>query len=260
MPLKTDYASGDTLPAADLNTANTQINANEAEIATLPLAVPLPSAMLSTFGGSDDAGYICMCSDTPFYIIKTDGSEMQERDISADWAAGSIMGGCCILGGYMYLIVWNEIAEQRIYRYDMTNLAAGGTQMTIAGTALHTGEPKYIITDGTDLFIHDDNLNKHVYKRAVVLGTTLTLDAAVTCAAGNVSFSYGAFTDGIKYYGAANTGFIKRHDMAGTLEATKPLVNSATCKTVLLGTQHKTLATISGMGLINPRDLAFLAL
>lgn len=74
-----------------------------------------------------------------------------------DWADATAANGFVKIGNYFYVLLYDSSpAELRVYRYDITSLSSGGTQMTesIFGATSVSGVK--MTSDGTDLFFSNN--------------------------------------------------------------------------------------------------------
>ena len=155
-------------------------------VAAPPQNIAIPSAQyylnfstdtLSTLAGTSTTIYLHQPNTFP-----------QEYNMTADWADVNISYSSVLLGDYLYVLMLNSTPDPdqwRIYRYDRTNLAAGGTLITFSGQAIADANVTlYMATDGTDIYINYDggnSANDYEVSKYTISGTVFTYDSTITC-------------------------------------------------------------------------------
>lgn len=165
---------------------------------------------------------------TTSLYIDIPGSQIQLRDITADWAAADEISGVALLGSYVYaLYIDTGTSTQRVYRYDKTNLAAGGTLMTMSGQTFGTtGANVQMVVDPTGVFYFSskagNSASQHIISKYTLSGTTLTYSADTTCGATSANFDHFVWVDGsVNYFGHNDTDdLIRKYNVSGTLQST----------------------------------------
>ena len=109
----------------------------------------------------------------------------------------SLNCGIVVIGSYVYVSINNKVD-----RFTSTNLAAGGTELTISGTA-PSGSNTTAFTNGTDLIVNDNSTT--TWYRYTISGTTITNAATLTGPSGRL----GAWSDGSNAYFWNSTAFTK---------------------------------------------------
>lgn len=179
-----------------------------------------------------DRPAICMFEGTTFYFADLDNHTLQSRLITSDWATANTITSAALVGSYLY-VQFREGAGtpdgQRVYRYDASNIAAGGTQMTFAGaTTMVSADVSIAMSyDGTYFYFNynaGNSANDYVIAKYSLSGTTLTYVSSTTC--GSTGNSMNAFhvraSDG--HYLAQSSGRLyRRFNSSGTIQSTAPL-------------------------------------
>lgn len=167
---------------------------------------------------------------TTFYVQDLEAGTHQSRLITSDWAAATGVMSVVVLGAYLYALLIDSNGAgadvYRVYRYDRTNLAGGGTLMTFSGAFVLTtpaGSPSIrMTTDGTNFFFTykaGNSTNDYDIAKYTISGTAYTYVS--TTAFGSTAGRFSAFA------GRTNGDFIayasqvfRRYNSSGTLQAT----------------------------------------
>lgn len=176
-------------------------------------------------GYQDQEAYVTADSTTVYAEFQLEF--LQSRNVTADWADADSIYSYVVLQGFLYLLLRDDGAPlYRVYRYDITNLAAGGTLMTIATQALGTQDLLAMTSNGTKFYFNykaGGSANDYVISPYSLSGTTLTYDGAdITCGAvANACDQIAVFANGF-IYGLNITGTrqIKIFNASGTLQDT----------------------------------------
>lgn len=176
---------------------------------------------------SDSAGTVLMGTASTIDLVQSDYI-YQKRTFTSDWASAAESASFVRLGSYVYALLRDASSNYRVYRYDRTNLSAGGTLMTIATQALSTsgGTSLRMASNGTDFFFNfkgGNSANDYVVSRYTLSGTTLTYAADITC--GSTSGTMTAFSvdSSTNIYGMYNVDTtIRKFNSSGTLQYTTP--------------------------------------
>ncbi len=174
--------------------------------------------------------YAQMNSDT---VVRFQGVGLpiQTRTITSDWAAADLATSAVLLGSYLYVNLKEDgTTSFRVYRYDKTNLAAGGTLMTVSGTAFGTNATGY-----TNLMVSDDVSNlyftyqagnsasAHIISKYSISGTVLTFVSNTTCGSDTANFERILKVDSsgnIYGFDPSTSSTIKKYNSSGTLQTT----------------------------------------
>ena len=116
----------------------------------------------------------------------------------------------------------------RIYRYDYTNLSAGGTLMTIAGSKVIATNDNLLqmTTDGTSFYINfeaGNSANGYILAKYSLSGTTLTYVSSITVGT-DASVAAGRFqilSSGNIY--SWGSGTLTKYNSSGSLQYTDAL-------------------------------------
>ncbi len=188
---------------------------------------------------TDDANiYMYQSGSDEFCVYDTSpGGDSQKRTITDDYTGSNGVKGGAKIGSYIYLCLPHTTATVgcRVYRYAYNNLAAGGTQMTVSGTAFSAdyGSGPRMLSDGTYLYIDGTGGTvvdtRHIFYKYSISGTTLTYVSTITCGSDNTYFDNSVMDRKGNFYGVtAATQVIRRYDSTGTLQKTISLAGNTT--------------------------------
>lgn len=175
-------------------------------------------------GYSDQEVYISKQVTT--FDLDIPGTIIQTRDITSDYATATTINSFVVLGGFLYLLLTETgAANPQLWRYSVTNIAAGGTLMTVAGVSFGTPSQFWMSSDGTDLFFTKqagNSADSNIISQYSISGTTITWIADVTCGAVTTAFSIGLAADVVgNIYGLKSqssvSNTVSRFDNTGTL-------------------------------------------
>lgn len=181
---------------------------------------------------SDSAlAYFNYINTTTFFLVDLGTTNCNEnRVVTTDWADADQIQTAVILGLYVYVLLKDTGGPAfRVYRYLKTDLAAGGTLMTISGTALGAQNVDMIMScDGTNFYFNwdgaNDGTNTHEIAKYSLSGTTLTYVSTTTCGATAANFIrfHVRASDG-SFIGVSNADAkMRRYNTSGTLQWTAP--------------------------------------
>lgn len=151
-------------------------------------------------------GVVNLYSDQEVYIsydagqvkinLEIPGEFTQEYIFTADWGSVTDANGIVIKNSFLYaLLVDSVTGDSRVYRYSVTDMASGGTLMTIGGTAFGTDSDVFLMTsDGTDFYFTGEANNSSSLNRIskyTLSGTTLTSSSVILCGADPANFGEG---------------------------------------------------------------------
>ena len=182
----------------------------------------------STLGFSSDVSFAYFIDDgaTQFFFEDVDTTP-QSRDITSDWAAADRVAGAVLQGAYLYVFMRdNGTTSYRCYRYDKTNISAGGTLMTFSGQTTGTAAVfSRMTSDGTNFYFNGQAGNStsiHIISKYTVSGTTFTFVSDTTCASTSINLTNFLVDASGNYYGLAvgSDNKIRRYNSSGTLQAT----------------------------------------
>lgn len=146
----------------------------------------------------------------------------QSRDVTLEWAAATEVFGYVVLDSFIYVLL-SSGADLRVYRYSSTDLAAGGTIMTIATQALVWGASVVMTSNGTDFFFNYDagsSANSYDIAKYTLSGTTLTYSATVAAGSTALQFAGKLAVDSSGNYYGTNGGILYQYDTSGTISFT----------------------------------------
>ncbi len=176
----------------------------------------------SEFSWNCDVASIVNTSSTTIYL-QYGTVPLQGRQTTTDWASSASITSAVILGSYMYVMLRDSSNNYRLYRYDKSNLAGGGTLMTIATQAFSTtgGADVRITTDGTDFYFNykgGNSANSYVISKYTLSGTTITYSSDITC--GSTAGSFIGIQADISgnLYGYGSDLKVRKHNSSGTLQ------------------------------------------
>jgi len=193
---------------------------------------------------TDNVTYIC--KSTTILKVAGEAYRPQTRDVTADWASAQNVYCAVIIGNYLYVLMYDASTNQRVYRYDPTNLSAGGTLMTFSGGSLGTTNGTLMSSDGTNFYFSSDggnSANTYVLAKYTVSGTTFTYVSSITC--GSTAFNrYWVKASG-DIYAATTDGFLHKYNSSGTQQWV---------------TDDRFFYTISGGSALNIADTLYFAM
>jgi hypothetical protein len=129
-------------------------------------------------------------------ILRFEGVELpvQTRTITADWAQADRCLSACLIGAYLYAVLLDDgTATARVYRYDKTNLAAGGTVMTTSGQAIGTTKGDWLMVADSNGAVYmtgkaGGSASNHIISKYTISGTVLTWVSNTTCGSTSTNF------------------------------------------------------------------------
>lgn len=193
---------------------------------------------------TDNVSYIC--KSTTILKVAGESYRPQTHDVTIDWASAQTIFCAVIIGSYLYVLMYDASTNQRVYRYDPTNLAAGGTLMTFSGGSLGTTNGALMTSDGTNFYFSADggnSANTYVLAKYTLSGTTFTYVSSITC--GSTAFNrYWVKASG-DIYAATTDGFLHKYNSSGTQQWV---------------TDDRFFVTLSGGAALNIADTLYFAM
>jgi len=163
---------------------------------------------------TDNVTYIC--KSTTILKVAGEAYRPQTHDVTTDWASAQTIFCAVIIGSYLYVLMYDASTNQRVYRYDPTNLAAGGTQMTFSGGSLGTTNGSLMTSDGTNFYFSADggnSANTYIIAKYTLSGTTFTYVSSITC--GSTQFNrYWVKSNG-DIYAATTDAYLHKYNSSG---------------------------------------------
>lgn len=196
-----------------------------------------PISFSSTWTGSGhQQGYV----DQEAILYSNNGSQIsfqspingiQYRNTTSDWASSAGVQGYVLMGDYLYLLLakGGSPLEQRLYRYDASDLSLGGTLMTISGQAFGIAGSFQMTSDGVYFYFSSDagtTANDYEIAKYSLSGTTLTYVSTTTCGSTPIQFASFAVDSSGQYIGY-DTQVLYVFDNTGTLTDTIPLTGGS---------------------------------
>ena len=187
-------------------------------------------------GSGHQQGYV----DKEAILYSNNGSQIsfqspingiQYRNTTSDWASSAGVQGYVLMGDYLYLLLakGGSPLEQRLYRYDASDLSLGGTLMTISGQAFGIAGSFQMTSDGVYFYFSSDagtTANDYEIAKYSLSGTTLTYVSTTTC--GSTPTQFASFTvDSSGQYIGYDTQVLYVFDNTGTLTDTIPLTGGS---------------------------------
>ena len=164
---------------------------------------------------------------------ETTGKIMNTVPITGTWAdADDIsVSAICFLNGYMYITLQDfgtAPDTRRVYRYDLANITANGTQMSFAGATVlvATDSAVEMACDGTNFYFSfnaGNSANQFSIAKYTLSGTTLTYNSTITLS-DSATFDQGFAVDTVGNIFTINSSAIKRYNNAGAIEYTTVVV------------------------------------
>jgi len=184
--------------------------------------------------GTDDIkvipSYYCSVGTTVNVAVlnNNSGGDFEVRSVLTDWSDAYDIFGAVKIGTYLYVFMHQTAASYRVYRYDYTDLASGGTLMTASGIFGSTSLVSSMNTDGTYLYFNyqgGNSANDYDIRKVSISGTTLTTEADYAC--GSTTHTVDNFTldNSGNLYGLSNAGGgqdykWRKFNSSGTLQST----------------------------------------
>lgn len=150
----------------------------------------------------------------------------QTRTITSDWADADSVTSAIVLGDYLYLMMLDGTTAYRVYRYDKTNLSAGGTLMTFSGQSLaYNSAEQRMTSNGTNFYFNHkagNSANSYVVSKYTLSGTTLTYVSDITCGSTASDVQRFVSVDSSENIYGLNTSnrVVKKFNSSGTLQVT----------------------------------------
>lgn len=224
-----DVTAGNQITAAEQNTMIEVVNRNAKIVKNGGVAHQDILDINNRPFYTDDADKTSDLGTISILRIFRSGDDYETRTVTSDWASASHIEGVVILGAYVYILLRNGGGtERRVYRYDVTDLSSGGTQMTAAFFDSTSTTGARMTSDGTDLFIsHDagrDASNDYEIARITISGTTLSVAETIVCGSTAGYFdSFAVTSDSIYAWDSAAGNILRKYNRSGTLQATSSL-------------------------------------
>lgn len=160
----------------------------------------------------------------PRVTLEIPGQDPQARTLTSDWGSANRITGGFILSGFMYLLIGDNgnPEEFRVYRYDITNIAAGGSLVTFAGQSLTNSTGRIAMsTDGTYAYLTfnaGNSSNDYSISKLLISGTTFTFDSTITCGStANLFDQLAVYSDGMIIACDITNKTFYRYSQSGTL-------------------------------------------
>ena len=178
---------------------------------------------------SDESNGLCTVtsSGTTLIFHSTDiAGGYQTRSITTDWADADSVTSAVVVGDYLYAMMLDGTTAYRVYRYDKTNLSAGGTLMTFSGQSLaYNSAEQRMTSNGTNFYFNHkagNSGNSYVVSEYTLSGTTFTYVADITCGSTASDVTRFIMVDSSKnIYGMnISSRVIKMFNSSGTLQTT----------------------------------------
>ncbi len=180
-------------------------------------------------------------------FVELVGVNIQYRLLTNDWASAGYPRSVVVLDDYLYLLIVSQVLsplEWRVYRYDVNNLALGGTQMNFIGLPLVATDNLLQMTSssaGVFYFTYNagNSNNDFAVAKYDLAGTMLSHTSTVTFGSEPNSFDRIMVDGDDNVYGIktpATDDFVRKFNSSGALiYVTSPylLVGSGTPPKVL---------------------------
>lgn len=169
---------------------------------------------------------ICASGTTLTFHSTTITGGYQTRTITSDWADADSVTSAIVLGDYLYLMMLDGTTAYRVYRYDKTNLSAGGTLMTFSGQSLaYNSAEQRMTSNGTNFYFNHkagNSANSYVVSKYTLSGTTLTYVSDITCGSTASDVQRFVSVDSSENIYGLNTSnrVVKKFNSSGTLQVT----------------------------------------
>lgn len=218
-------------------TAGTATGGTGASLAVTPETLknnPPELIFSSRLGGTIAYSVYCDSLFEPVYVaangtfrVHFPNAESQYYDATADYAGCDSAGlyGSVLLGDYIYLLLKDTVTTPdtfKVFRYAKNDMAAGGTEMTIAGQAFVQRDSVRMTSNGTDFFFSYDagtSANMYDIAKYSLSGTTLTYVSTVTCGS-TAADNFAVKANGDIYILDYLPNQVWRYNSSGTLQWT----------------------------------------
>lgn len=171
--------------------------------------------------------------EQPEVFVELTDANIQYRLITNDWADARYPRSVVVLDGYLYmLIVSQNLSPQqwRVYRYNVSNIAAGGVEMNFVGLPLVNADYLLQMTSssaGVFYFTHEagNSANDFTVAKYSLAGTTFNYVESVTFGSDLDSFNRIMVDNDGDVYGMSTPSgndFVRKFDPAGNLIYTTP--------------------------------------
>lgn len=171
-------------------------------------------------------GFMVMARNGAIFRMNCPTYGVQTRTIASDWASAVDTRSAIHIGSYIYLLLLDDAVAYRVYRYDASNIAAGGTLMTFSGQSLtYNNDEQKMFTDGTNFYFTckaGASANDYVISKYTLSGTTFTYVSDITCGAVANTMEYPVKADasGNLYGWSTTDNLIRKYNSSGTLQST----------------------------------------
>jgi hypothetical protein len=187
------------LPVANINatgtpSSSTYLRGDGAWTGLVPETISLYTYQTTNYHDgytSDTPGaYFFSDSSGTTWGFAGSGIILQRRSTTADWAVADNAPQAVLYGAYLYVQFYDTgTTSMRVYRFDKTNIAAGGTLMTTSGQAFGTNATGYassrMVCDSSGNFYFTyqagNSANSYVVSKYTVSGTVFTFVSNITC-------------------------------------------------------------------------------
>lgn len=168
-------------------------------------------------------------SGTTFCLVLLDSETKQQRDVTSDWAAADGIFCAVVKGSYLYVLLTDNATTpntQRVYRYLLSNIGAGGTLMTFSGSfVLATSDANQMMTtDGTYFYFNfkaGNSSNDYDIAKYSLSGTAFTYVSTTSLgASANVCRLFHVRASDGHYLTKSTTEVYRRYNSSGTLQVT----------------------------------------
>lgn len=163
---------------------------------------------------------------TPRITLVLDSTRIQSRNTGIDWpVSASGTSSAVVLNGSLYILIRSNPSptENRVYRYDLYNLNAGGTQVSVSGgLLLGTAGNVLMSCDGTDFYFTRNAGNNAqgsnvIAKYSLSGPNTLVYQGSTTYGFVNNAFARFCVDSGGNMYGY-NSGTLVKYSSTGSLD------------------------------------------
>ncbi len=170
-----------------------------------------------------------VCDATDLFVELPD-QNLQQRSVLLDWGLASSLRSAVALDGFLYILVVAGIPnpnEWRVYRYDITDIASGGTLISFVGQTLSGTDFDMEMTaneSGTFYFTYNagNSLNDYSVARYNLTGTSLTHSSSLNFGASIGSFSRILSDAAGNVFGVSGSGVVRKFTPVGGLTYTTP--------------------------------------
>lgn len=164
-------------------------------------------------------------NSTSSFQINPSDTISQVRNVTSEVGGADTVDSVVILGDYVYVLIEENSTTPdtlAVYRYNKSNLSAGGTLMTFSGakTLVNADPAVKMNCDGTNFYFSfeaGNSASSFLLAKYTLSGTTFTYDSTITCGSSAITY-FLVLSSGVIF--AKSTNDLLRFNSSGTLTNT----------------------------------------